>query len=245
MRNISKILQNYQNELQKINDELEEMPVGRLTKRKTAFYQWHEGKEVGITKNSALIKKLCRKKYLLVRKKQIEFNLKSPIENWDLRLVRELITNFPAAYQGVPPNYFYDSKVEEWLNKPYTKNSTSITGMTYYSDNQVAVRSKSEVLIANVLERYNLPYLYETLFLVNKQRMYPDFVIKNPYNGQLIIWEHFGALHIDGYEKKMNEKMTNFRAGDYQLGENLIYTFEADVADASRISEIIENVILN
>lgn len=245
MKNIRKVINNYQNELQKINVELGKVPAGRLIKRKTTFYHGFDGTEVGITKNEALIRQLCRKKYLLARKKQIELNLKSPVGSWDLRTAVELIASFSSAYQGVPKNYFYDPQVEEWLNKPYTKNLYPMPALTYFSDNGIEYRTKSEVLVANVLERYELPFLYETLFIVNKQRMFPDFVIKNPYHGRLIVWEHFGALDRADYEKKMNEKMINFRKGGYELGENLIYTFESDVADATRITELIENVVLS
>lgn len=244
MNNINKILKIYQNELVNINDELKKMPTGRLVRRNNAFYHWQPDTEIGITRNKALVRRLCRKKYLQLRKKQIEANLKVSINKLNTKTAHELIDKLSSPYKFVPRNYFYNPAIDTWLNKSYEKNPLPIKGMTYYSMNKVEFRSKSEVLIANELEKYELPYLYEVALLLGSQRMYPDFIIKNPYNNRTIIWEHFGAVHKEEYEMKMNDKMAAFRKAGYILGENLIYTFEADIADASRISELIEEVIL-
>lgn len=243
MKNLTTLVNNYQNELVKIDQELEKMPTGTLLKRQSTFYHSQDGIDIGITKNPDLIKVLCRKKYLLARKKQIIENLKTPINKLDNKTARQLINKFSKAYQGLPQNYFYDPKIATWLSKPYRKNTLKAERI-YYTHNKIEVRSKSEVLIANELERYELPYLYEVEFKVDNQWMYPDFIVKNPYNGKLVIWEHFGALHKEDYEKKMNEKMARFRKDGYVLGENLIYTFESDIEDATRIGELIEDIIL-
>ena len=245
MKNLTTLVSNYQNELVVIDRELKELPAGNLLKRQTAFYHRSGELQVGITKNPELIKKLCRKKYLSERKKQIEKNLKSPIIKLNAKSIHELIDEFPSVYQAVPRNYFHDATLKEWLKKPYQKNPYPRDGLTYYSTNKVEFRTKSEALIASELERYEIPYLYEVAFKIGNKRIYPDFIIKNPYNGRLIVWEHFGALNREGYEKKMNDKMTAFRNSSYESGENLIYTFESDVADATRISKLIEEVILS
>lgn len=102
------------------------------------------------------------------------------------------------------------------------------------------LRSKSELIIANCLENYNIPYRYEPLFMQGTSKTYPDFIVKNPFTNKTIIWEHFGALNEEGYEQRMNEKMEWFFSNSYQEGVNLIYTFEFHINDPKRINSLIE-----
>jgi len=61
----------------------------------------------------------------------------------------------------------------------------------------------------------------------------------------LIPWEHFGALHQDGYERKMRDKIHFFDSLGFKLFESVIYTFESDIEDAAGIEKLIERVVLN
>lgn len=100
-------------------------------------------------------------------------------------------------------------------------------------------------MIANLLEEYNIPYHYEIALQLGTQTKYPDFVIKNPYTGKTIIWEHFGALDQPVYEKNMNDKMQLYQKHGYKAFENLIYTFEFDMMNNQcRLKDLIEQIIL-
>jgi ATP-dependent DNA helicase RecQ len=66
------------------------------------------------------------------------------------------------------------------------------------------VRSKSEVIIANMLYQSGIPFVYEQpLYAAGWQRS-PDFTID--WNGQVYYWEHLGMLNIDDYEQEWNSK---------------------------------------
>ena len=200
-------------------------------------------KAIGITENATLIHMLCRKKYLLTRKKQLNnnmFTLSRLMDKYDNSTSAKLIRSFSRTYQEVPNEYFFHPSIKGFLEEAYVKNPYPPEEHSYFSKNGIPVRSKSEVLIANQLEDYHIPYRYEAAMTLGKQTKYPDFTIKNPFNGQLILWEHFGALHQPGYEQKMNLYMKY----GYIPFETIIYTFEFDIKSTHRLAHLIEHIVL-
>ncbi|MGV9141464.1 MAG: exodeoxyribonuclease V, partial [Promethearchaeota archaeon] len=69
------------------------------------------------------------------------------------------------------------------------------------------VRSKSEVIIANMLYSLGLSYEYEEpLYSGTDERDFrlPDFTIK--YEGEKYFWEHLGMLEIPEYRRDWDRK---------------------------------------
>ena len=247
MKNLTQNISKYQSELAKIDVELEKLPQGYLSKRGKSFYQAVKRKDTTITRNQQLIRQLCRKKYLLARKEQLRNNLDfflADPSKIDYRTAQELIATFSKAYQELPISYFYHPAVTKWSAADYQKHPYPPEDGYHITKNGVKVRSKSELLIATELESQNIPYRYEAVRMVENKKEYPDFTICNPFNGKIILWEHFGALQIPDYEKKMNEKMDAYLRNNYVPNDTLIYTFEFQVRNAGRVQELIENVIL-
>ena len=237
----------YKRELDAIQKECETLPAGRLAKKGGFYYHVTDGKEMGITRNPALIQSLCRKKYLLAREKQLDDNMSTisqGIDKWNDATPEEMIRSFSHVYQSVPGEYFFHPSIQRFLEKPSVKNPYQLEEGVLFSKNGVPVRSKSEMLIANQLEDYNIPYRYEDAITLGKQTKYPDFTIKNPFNGKIVFWEHFGVLHHPGYEQKMNDKMSLYLEYGYIPFETIIYTFEFDVRRARRLQDLIEQIIL-
>lgn len=240
-------MENYQKVLQEIDKELENLPTGYLSKRRKTYYHTIDRKDIGITKKPLIIRQLCRKKYLLARKDQLMKNishLSADLSKVDERTSKQLIETFSQAYQEVPISYFYHPSVETWLTAPHEKHPYPPEEQVYITKNGVRVRSKSELLIATQLENYQIPYQYEAELILGNKKEYPDFIIKSPFTGKTVIWEHFGALHLSGYETKMNEKLDAYLTYGYVPNETIIYTFEFQVKKASRIQKIIESSIL-
>jgi hypothetical protein len=209
-------------------EELEQLPEGRLVKKREFYYHVIGKKEIGITNNTELIRQLARKKFLLEQKKDIS---KTP---------KDIIKSLPNSYQNLPQSFFYHTDFHKWNNQPEVKNSYPMA-TTYHSKNGTIVRSKSELIIANALEEYELPYRYDNLLQLVEQKMYPDFIIKNPFTNKTIIWEHFGALNQPDYEQRMTTKMKIYLEQGFVPFHNLIYTSEFDL---NRINDIIEKIIL-
>ena len=67
------------------------------------------------------------------------------------------------------------------------------------------VRSKSEVIIANMLFDREVPFLYERPLYASDGSFYlPDFTIT--WRGEQFFWEHLGLLHSDEYRRRWEMK---------------------------------------
>lgn len=105
------------------------------------------------------------------------------------------------------------------------------------------VRSKSEALIADYLSVLGLHYRYEDELVVNGVSYYPDFMIMHPLTGDIYMWEHFGLMDRVNYYEKMCEKLNAYAACGFELGKNMIATFESNEAPLK--IETIERYIEN
>ncbi len=87
------------------------------------------------------------------------------------------------------------------------------------------MRSKSEIIIAALLQHVGIEYQYEyalrgtrTPGIVN-----PDFVLFCP-NGELLVWEHLGAVHDPYYMQRWEEKRAWYLGNGFIEGHTLIVT---------------------
>jgi len=102
------------------------------------------------------------------------------------------------------------------------------------------VRSKSEVIIANLLDSAGLDFSYEhELLLNNGQTRSPDFTIRK--SGKTYYWEHLGMLHNSDYVKKWKIKKQQYAENGIVEGKNLITS--QDGLDGSLDSEVIKELI--
>ncbi len=70
------------------------------------------------------------------------------------------------------------------------------------------VRSKSEVIIANLLHARNIDYEYEQQLVIDgvPQGKFPDFTIEDDDTGAKYVWEHLGMLGNRSYKRRWSEK---------------------------------------
>jgi hypothetical protein len=89
------------------------------------------------------------------------------------------------------------------------------------------VRSKSEIIIADLLDEYEIPFLYEKpVKFTNGTTVHPDFTILDAANKREIIWEHFGMMDDIEYRNNAFGKIRLYESNGFYLGVNFIYTFE-------------------
>lgn len=75
------------------------------------------------------------------------------------------------------------------------------------------VRSKSELVIAEMLCARNIDYVYEQPFVLPDGRIrYPDFTISNPARGVTYYWEHLGRLDDPDYRARWERKRAEYLA---------------------------------
>jgi tetratricopeptide (TPR) repeat protein len=136
---------------------------------------------------------------------------------------------FPNPKTGSQGKMFLDGR---------TSNRSFSDGRIHTAINGLKVRSKSEVIIANLLIHRGIPFDYEkTLFASDNTRKVPDFTIY--YKNHEIYIEHLGMLYDPKYLSNWHEKHLWYQ--DNNLDKRLIITTEAEGIDCIDILKQIEN----
>ncbi len=100
------------------------------------------------------------------------------------------------------------------------------------------VRSKSEVIISNLLYQNQINYEYEKKLEYGAGKwIEPDFTIIFP-NGEELYWEHLGMLGIESYDKRWIEKKDIY---DNHFNGHLVVTYEGATITDSTV-EIIKKI---
>ena len=90
------------------------------------------------------------------------------------------------------------------------------------------VRSKSEVIIANMLKAEGIPYRYEEkLDLGEDGTRFPDFTISDAESGGCFYWEHCGMAGQAEYDKRWAKKKALYAKHGIVEGENLIVSYDS------------------
>ena len=111
----------------------------------------------------------------------------------------------------------------KWHPLPFAADSPE-----YFTARGERVRSKSEVIIADTLNRHKIPYRYEfPLELKNGDIYHPDFLCLNLRTRQEYIWEHFGMMDSPDYAERTVKKLNIFGDNKIFTGKNLIITMES------------------
>jgi hypothetical protein len=116
-------------------------------------------------------------------------------------------------------------------------------GLIHRTTRGELVRSKSEVIIANLLHALGITYAYEQPFTgLDGSIRYPDFTIEDAESGRRIFLEHLGMLGEPAYRRRWLAKLDWYRSqGVLPDGEGegdagvLVTTTEADGIDSAAI----------
>lgn len=113
-----------------------------------------------------------------------------------------------------------------------------LLGKIHKTESGIWVRSKSEVIIANILYRSNIDFQYEEkLYYADTQWKEPDFTIR--HNGNTWYWEHLGLLGDEQYNENWQEKKQIFK--DLGVFDNVITTKESAVL-SNQVNELIKKI---
>lgn len=108
------------------------------------------------------------------------------------------------------------------------------------------VRSKSEVIVANILDKMKIEYIYEESLNVSGKTYIPDFTLR--YQGKTAYLEHLGMLRDKSYKKRWDKKRANYESvGITETLGNLIITKDGlnGSLDATLIESKIQTWIKN
>ena len=125
-----------------------------------------------------------------------------------------------------------NNAIEKFLdvNPNMMKNPHKInTGL--FTKQGEEVRSKSELIIANMLHDAGIPYHYELVLAFSVEPgfvdiAFPDFTVMNIRTGKVMYWEHFGMLDNQRYFSDYVKKMENYSSYGHLPGRDVIMSFE-------------------
>ena len=141
-----------------------------------------------------------------------------------------------------------------WTGRPFASDAPYIC-----TARGERVRSKSEVIIADTLFRYNIPYRYEFPITLKRSNsddirrdlgrsitLYPDFLCLNTRTRTEFYWEHFGLMDSTDYSNNAAGKLRLYTENGILAGRNLIITMETQTEPPSikALEKLIEEFLL-
>lgn len=106
---------------------------------------------------------------------------------------------------------------------PYAEN------LIHRTEKGHLVRSKSELVIANMLFQSGLDYEYERVLEgeIEQGRLRPDFSFVTA-DGDLVLWEHLGMMQREDYRKGWEWKLKWYETNGFKIGRNLFTSVDDD-----------------
>lgn len=226
--------------IKKKQQALKKVPEGTLRANKHGrgiqfFHFISDDKPSGVyikKSNIKLAKELAQKEYdqkVLKRAEKEYAILKKLNEIYKNGMAEDAYENIALLKQHlIVPIWTPDKTyIENWQNEPYIGLGFREDGPEFYSDKGERMRSKSELMIANALNKYGIPYKYECpLELKSHGIVYPDFSVLNIKERKEMYWEHLGLLDDYEYRERNLNKLTWYELNDFFLGDKLILSFE-------------------
>ncbi|MDO4478718.1 MAG: hypothetical protein Q4B73_06755 [Lachnospiraceae bacterium] len=129
-----------------------------------------------------------------------------------------------------------------WSSEPFEGKELPPNSPMFVTDREEHVRSKSELAIANALNKLDIPYKYECPLHLNKYTViHPDFTVLNKRTREVFYWEHRGMMDDRDYARHAVTRLKNYGEADILPGKNLIITEETLNCPLSTVE--IQNVI--
>jgi len=244
MEQITKLLEERKKQLLRVKKEkekaLSKAPKGALRVcchgNRTQFYHRNDSKDLnGVyirDKDIHVAQKLAQKDY--------DKKVLSAAEN-ELMVIHKCLADYPKicaedVYEGLhrerkklilpilEPDEEY---VHRWVNQEYQGKEFYGELPEFYTAKGERVRSKSEVIIADMLYREGIPYRYEyPIYLEGMGTIHPDFTVLNVRRRKEFYWEHLGMMDDELYAENAIEKIICYGQNDILPGVNLILTYE-------------------
>ena len=252
----------------KTGKKLQHVPEGSLVvsycKGKPQYYYYKSSstsadkdpmkgrKGVYITqKNKALITKLAQKDYYQRLNKAIlaeEKAIMAYLRNYPDIPADEVYNVLPEARRTfvMPAIETNEMFAEEWSKLEYVEKGFIGDAPELITDRGEQVRSKSEMLIANLLAKRGVPYRYECpLYLSKAGTIHPDFTVLNVRLRKELYWEHLGMMDSPEYAEKAVVRINAYSQEDIFLNDKLIVTMETATTPINmrQVNSIIDTML--
>ena len=258
-------VQQLESALKHVDAFLEKAPEGCLKwqNRNGKTYYYHQFKKENkwqrnfIRKEDIALAKLFAQKhyYIAIRpilKRKLKV-LKSFLENYSIHELEKVYEELSPERKTLvkPLQFSVNEKLEKWEQEVYEKNMMYSENLRYKTEQGDMVRSKSEVIIANIMYHHRKDILYkyerplELMDRTRKKVIYPDFTIINKHTGEITYWEHAGRLDDPQYANEFVKKLNTYIANDLLPGRDVIISVETQNTplDIRAVQKLVEQVI--
>ncbi|MGN0432702.1 MAG: hypothetical protein ACI4EQ_10150 [Lachnospiraceae bacterium] len=244
MESIKNLLEIRRNHLLQLKDEKEKAltkaPQGSLRVcnqgNKVRYYKRSDPKDFnGVyikRKDSEIAQKLAQKDYdkkVLCSVEKELYAIRKYFENCPEMCAEEIYENLHEGRQKLiqPICQTEEEYVREWLSVRFDGKGFDEMSPKMYTAKGERVRSKSEIIIADALNREGIPYRYEyPIRLKGYGKFYPDFTVLNVRKRKEIYWEHLGMMDDADYVNNALQKIKIYEENGIYTGEKLILTYE-------------------
>lgn len=174
------------------------------------------------------VKEILQKEYLTSIIKTMEEELKQ-VSRYikrtpPTRMIEKYVSLSEGKKQMILPFVLGDREfILQWEAVEYEGKAFSEDAPQYFTHKGERVRSKSEVIIANLFYKYQIPYRYEfPLTIKDFGVVYPDFLALNVRKRKEIYVEHFGLIDDSVYLENAIKKITKYKLSGVSQGNNLV-----------------------
>lgn len=223
-----------------------------------------------ISEDSALLQKLAVKEYLRIVLKRLDHNIqllhraKAGLLPVGYDTIRSLMRR---PYQGIPDDLFRDAFLtisgngspslpaaiagpdhlaiqHQWASQPFEQSTYRPQQKIHTTSRGLKVRTRAELLIAEALYRYDIPFRYEQVIHCGRYELAPDFTFLDA-EGCEFYWEYCGMMADPGYRDHQLWRRGKYESMGINEWTNMIYTYDAsDSIDMREIEAIIKARIL-
>ena len=120
---------------------------------------------------------------------------------------------------------------QHWQAQPYIPKGFSNKDTTaFYTKRGERVRSKSEIIIADMLNDLEIPYRYEMPLILSGGNIlfHPDFTILKISTREEVYLEHLGRMGDEGYTEDFAYRFKIYMSNGIYLGQKLFFTCESE-----------------
>lgn len=237
--------------LKKIQEFLKTAPKEnlRICKKGKHFQYYIEKNKKRIylsKKNISMAQKIAQRDYykklqaILIKNTKALNNF---ISNYKAEKLEACYTKLSQGRKLLVQPLFSDDETyaQAWQSKKYERKKET-PEYNYQTLKNELVRSKSEIIIANLLNSKKVPYHYEyPVKLSSGAIIYPDFFCLNKRTRQEFYWEHCGKMDDPEYTERMTQRITDYSKIGIIPGKNLILSLET--AKTPLETKVVEDLI--
>lgn len=248
------------NIVKNVKEQLKDAPEGslRITKCKKWIQFYHktsETKKNGIyipKSNMELVRQLAQKEYAekvlkLVEKRLVQ--IQRLCKEYKDNEIEQLYQNEHPVRQSLitPVEPTWEQMLEQWKLKKYVKKGFSEDVPVILTEKGMRVRSKSEKIISDYLDKHEIVYKYESpLYLKGMGTVYPDFTYLSKGKRCEVYHEHFGKMDDPSYCNQAIRKIHAYEANGIFIGDRLIVTLETtqNVLNTREFERVLKKQVL-